>query len=117
VIRNGQSSGTFIGQTLHLGHGLRQVGRPSGRDAIRAAAVIGLQWLDEASLFQPRDSAVESPRTQNDTSKSLDVLRKSMSVLRSAGQAGENQNGRIIGSSFSVVVSFPCHSVMVLRDT
>ena len=51
MVRKFQSSGTFIGETLHLSHGLGQVSRSRRRDPIRTPTVIGLQWLDEAALF------------------------------------------------------------------
>jgi hypothetical protein len=61
---------------------------------VRAATIMALDGLDQALALEPSERLVEGARSDADTSELLDVLRQRVPVLRSFGEAGQDQRRR-----------------------
>jgi len=71
-----------------------QRNRAARGQAIRAAASVSGQCLDESLVFEAADGSIESSRLEVDAGEVLDVLGKRIPMLVSVSQARENQRGR-----------------------
>src|SRR5205085_2159885 len=66
-----------------------------GRDAIRIAAVVRADSLDQPAGFEPRDRAVQRTGSQAQVRDAGDVFGHRIPVFRSVGEADENQQRRL----------------------
>src|SRR5947207_15453438 len=72
-----------------------ECGGAAGGEPVRAAAVLGVERLDEPALFEPAQRAVEGTRTEPHPGERLDVLHQGVPVLVAAGEAAEDQDGGV----------------------
>ena len=83
-----------VGHTALRGQVGVQRGSTTSSQAVRTTASIAGQRLDESLVFQSADGSVESSRLQPDARKLLNVYSQRITVLLTAGQAGQNKRGR-----------------------
>src|SRR5262245_901411 len=65
------------------------------RDLVGPSAVLTRQRLDQTGILQLRQRAVERARAELDTGELFDVLDQCVPMLRSVGEAGEDQDAAI----------------------
>jgi len=64
-------------------------------ESIRPPAIVARQRLDPLSRLEPRDRAVERARAELLTRDHVNVLRHRVAMLRTVGEADENQQRRL----------------------
>src|ERR1039458_3008610 len=61
-------------------------------DGVWLAAILRRHRRNPATLFQPRNRAVQSSRAKAHAREALDVLHHGVAVLIATGKAGKNEN-------------------------
>src|ERR1035438_2945215 len=70
--------------------------RPGARNAIGTTTLLSRQRDDEALFFESYENAVEGSRTKHRAGHFFNVLDDCVPVLRTASQARENENRRVL---------------------
>lgn len=79
----------------------------SRRDAIRLAAILGCEWLNQALLLQASNCPVQCSGAQAGSAHARNVFDHGMSMPRSICEAGKHKQGRVgIVSSSRVRFAF-----------
>src|SRR5262249_26652593 len=68
--------------------------RAAGGQPIRAAAVVAVDRLDQASRFEAGERLVEGARREAHPGERLDVLGERIPVFSAVGETGQDQRGR-----------------------